>query len=48
MNTFGVIYQGMQHRMVLVVNFFIFMIFFCFDVPICDLVHNVETIFHLP
>ena len=40
----------MQRRMVLVDNFFrIFqIIIFCFVADICDLVHDVETIFHLP
>ena len=35
---------------VLVVNFFIFFkyFFFCFFVDICDLVYDVEAIFHLP
>ena len=29
-------------------NFFVFLIFFfCFVVAICDLVHDMETIFHL-
>ena len=38
----------MQGRMISVVNFFrIFeIIIFCFVVAICDLVHDVETIFH--
>ena len=43
--------QDIQRRMVLVVNFFIFLkkkFFFCFVVAICDLVHDVEAIFHLP
>ena len=33
----------------LVVTFFLFFkfIFFCFVVDICDLVHNVEAVFHL-
>ena len=41
--------HGVQHRMISVVNFFcIFeIIIFCFVVAICDLVHDVETIFHL-
>ena len=39
-----------QRRMISVVNFFVFLrfLFFCFVVAICDLVHDVETIFHLP
>ena len=36
--------QGVQNRMVLVVNFFEFMIFFLFVVAICDFVHDVEII----
>ena len=33
----------------LVVNLFVFeIIIFCFVVDICDLVHDVEVIFHLP
>ena len=42
--------QGVQCRMVLVVNFFdfFFNFYFCFVVAIFDLVHNVEAIFHLP
>ena len=41
--------HGMQRRMFSVDNFFrIFeIIFFCFVVTICDLMHDVETIFHL-
>ena len=41
--------HGVQRRMMSVDNFFrIFeIISFCFVVAICDLVHNVETIFHL-
>ena len=40
--------HGVQHRMISVDNFFIFflIIIFCFVVAICDLVHDVETIFH--
>ena len=44
----------LQRRMISVDNFFIFLrllffeiIIFCFVVAICDLVHVVETIFHL-
>ena len=39
----------MQRRMISVVNYFriIEIIIFCFVVAICDLVHGVETIFHL-
>ena len=37
-----------QHRMISVVNFCIVeIIIFCFVVAICDLVHDVETVFHL-
>ena len=41
--------HGVQRRMISVVNFFrIFeIIIFCFVVAICDLLHDVETIFHL-
>ena len=38
--------QGVQHRWVFVVNFFLFFeffIFFCFVVAMSDLVHDVET-----
>ena len=40
---------GMQRRMISVDNFIVFfeIIIFCCVVTICDLVHNVETIFHL-
>ena len=39
----------MQRRMISVDNFFVFLrlLYFCFVVAICDLVHDVETIFHL-
>ena len=39
--------QGVQLMMVLVVNFFVFLklLFFCFVVAICDLVHNAELYF---
>ena len=41
--------QGVHCRMVLVVNFFVFFIFFfCFVVAMGDLVHDVIAIFHLP
>ena len=42
--------QGVQHRMVLVVNFvcLLFLNNFCFVVGICDLVHDVKAICHLP
>ena len=35
--------------MISVDNFFVFLrlLFFCFVVAICDLVHDVETIFHI-
>ena len=38
-----------QRRMISVDNFFVNLrfIIFCFVVAICDLVHHVETIFHL-
>ena len=41
--------HGMQHSMISVVNFFVFLrlLLFCFVVAIYDLVHDVETIFHL-
>ena len=41
--------HGVQRRMISVDNFFrIFeIIIFCFVVALCDLVHDVETIFHL-
>ena len=43
------LHHGVQRRMISVDNFFrIFeIIIFCFVVAICDLVHDVETIFHL-
>ena len=36
--------------MVLVINFFVFLklIYFCFVVAIFDLIHDVETILHIP
>ena len=42
--------HGVQRRMVLVDKFFDFFgtKCFCLLVATCDLVHNVETIFHLP
>ena len=41
--------HGVQRRMISVDNFFVFLtlLFFCCVVAICDLVHDVETIFHL-
>ena len=41
--------HGVQRRMISVVFFCIFLrlLFFLFIVAICDLVHDVETIFHL-
>ena len=41
--------HGVQRRMISVDNFFVFLrlLFFCFIVAICDLVHDVETIFHI-
>ena len=39
--------HGVQRRMISVDNFFVFLRFFCFVVAICDLVHDVKTIFHL-
>ena len=42
-------HKGVQRKMVFVVIFFSFLyIFFCFVVAMCDLMHDVETIFHLP
>ena len=42
-------YHAVQRMMISVVNVFrIFeIIIFCFIVAICDIVHDVETIFHL-
>ena len=42
--------QGVQHRMVFVVNFFVFLVlsFYRFVVTIFDIVHDVEAKFHLP
>ena len=38
----------MQRKMISGVIFFVFSsFFFCFVVAICDLVHDLETIFHL-
>ena len=44
------IYQGVERRMVLVVIFFLKILTFvlCFVVAMNDLVHDVETIFHIP
>ena len=40
--------HGVQRRMISVVNFSNLQdYYFCFVVTICDLVHDVETIFHL-
>ena len=39
--------HGVQPRMISVDIFFFEIIIFCCDVAICDLVHGVETIFHL-
>ena len=41
--------HGVQRRMISVVNFFriVKIIIFFFVAAICDLVHDVETIFHL-
>ena len=41
--------HGVQRMMISVDNFFVFfeIIIFCCVVAICDLVHDVETIFHL-
>ena len=40
----------MQRRMISVVIFFVFLrlLFFCFVVAICDLVHAVEAMYCLP
>ena len=38
----------MQRRMISVVNVLFFeIIIFCFVVAVCDILHDVETIFHL-
>ena len=41
--------HGVQRKMISMDNFLVFLrlSFFCFVVAICDLVHDVETIFHL-
>ena len=41
--------QGVQRRMVLVVNFFVFLKSFCFCIvaAICDLVHDMDAIYDL-
>ena len=41
--------HGVQRSMISVVIFFVFLrlLLFCFIYAICDLVHDVETIFHL-
>ena len=40
--------HGVKRMMISVDNIFVFLkIFFCFVVAICDLVHDVETVFHL-
>ena len=41
-------FQGVQCRVVLVVNAFIFFLKNCFVVAIYDLVHHMEAMFHLP
>ena len=54
MNGFGLLFspriQGVKRRMVLVVNFcrILKIINFCFVVAICDLVHDMQTIFRHP
>ena len=42
--------HGMQRMMISVANFFVFLrlLFFCFVVAICDLVHAVEAMYSLP
>ena len=47
--TTRIIFLWVQRRMISVDNFFVFfrLLFFCFVVAICDLVHDVETTFHL-
>ena len=40
--------QGVPHRVVLVVNFFLFLKYCFFVVAIVDLVYDVEAIFRLP
>ena len=39
-----------QRKMISVVNFFVFLrlLFFCFYVAICDLVHDVEAMYGCP
>ena len=42
--------HGVQRRMISVVIFFVFLrlLFFCFVIAICDLVHAVEAMYGLP
>ena len=42
--------HGVQRRMISVVNCFVFfrLLFFCYVVAICDLVHHVEAMYGLP
>ena len=40
--------QGVHRMMILVVNVFVFLRFFCFVVAICDIVHAVEAMYVLP
>ena len=42
--------HGVQRSMISVDNFFVFLrlLFFCFVVGICDLVHSVEATYGLP
>ena len=48
MNGHNIHFHGVQSRMISGPFFCIFkIIIFCFVVATCDLVHNVETIFHL-
>ena len=47
---FRLVVQGVQRRMVLVINVFLVfskLLFFYFVIAICDLVHDVEALFHL-
>ena len=42
------LYHGVQRRIISVEIFFVILrLLFCFVVAICDLEHDVETIFHL-
>ena len=43
------LHHRVRRRMILVDNFFVFLrlLFFCFVVAICDLVHDLKTILYL-